>query len=203
MIREILWRNQGQVLTPELIVGILAGVEFRPDNSIPLNPIPPVSFGEYTFQTERYEQAIPELAKLHKLHWLETEKHRHGIMQDMDYPLYCQTDRDGRLVLFTIRKNGELVGQSTMKIHVSMHTKTLVSDEDSLFLREDCRGGRTIFKFIDFMDQTLTALGVKEVRVSSKMVNSADKLMMRCGFKPFATQLIKLLGVPDETQTQV
>ena len=34
LLPEILWRNQGQILTPELISGILHGADFTPDNSI-------------------------------------------------------------------------------------------------------------------------------------------------------------------------
>jgi len=196
---EALWRNQGQVLTPELITGLIGALTYVPERYIDFSVIEPESYGAYTFHVERYADALPELSELHKLHWLETEKHRHGIPLKPDYNGFVSADRSGGLVLFTIRKAGELVGQSTMKVYRSMHTQTLAADEDSLFLRADHRGGRTIFKFIAYMDKVLTGLHVKEVRVSSKLLNSADKLMMRCGFKPFATQLVKMLGVSDAT----
>lgn len=199
MIADILWRNQGQVLTPELIVGIVHAANFVPDMGVDFSNIEPVVHGDFTFHVQRYIDALPELKELHHLHWLETEKHRHNLPFNMNYEDYLRADRAGGIVLFTIRKEGRLVGQSTMRLHFSTHTQTLVSDEDTLFLHSDYRGGSTIFKFIAYMDDVLTGMGVKEVRVSSKIINSADKLMMRCGFVPFATQLVKFLGVKNET----
>lgn len=204
MLHEILWRNQGQVLTPELIVGILQGAAYVPDRYIDFSTVEPREYKGYVFHVERYETALPELRELHKLHWQETEKYRHEIPLNPDYAGFIAQDKAGMLVLFTIRKDGELVGQSTMKVHVSMHSQTLVASEDSLFLRQDHRGGFMMVRFIRYMDDVLTHLQVREVRVSSKMVNSADKLMIRAGFKPFATQLVKMLGGNHaETETAV
>jgi len=202
-LHDILWRNSGQVLTPELIVGILQGASFQPERHVDFSEIAPVDYKGYVFHVERYASALPELIPLHRDHWQETEKYRHSIPLNPDYDGFIAQDRAGALVLFTIRKDGALVGQSTMKLHASMHSQTLVANEDSLFLRKDHRGGFMMVRFIRYMDAILTALGVREVRVSSKLVNGADKLMMRAGFKPFATQLVKLLGVPDEAQTQI
>lgn len=205
-LSDILWRNQGQVLTPELIVGILQGAAYQPARFIDYTNIKPYKYGKYIFHVERYASALEELKPLHAAHWQETEKYRHELPLNPDYAGFIAQDRAGMLVLFTIRKDGELVGQSTMKIFSSMHSQTLVANEDSLFLRQDHRGGFMIMRFIRYMDMVLTALGVREVRVSSKTVNGADKLMIRAGFKPFAIQLVKFLGVPsdgntDETKT--
>ena len=202
-LHEALWRNQGQTLTPELIVGIIQGAAFQPDRHISFSGIEPVEYKGYVFHVERYAHALPELIPLHREHWQETEKYRHAIPLMPDYDGFIAQDRAGGLVLFTIRKDGELVGQSTMRLHSSMHSQTLVANEDSLFLRKDHRGGFMMVRFIKYMDAILTALDVREVRVSSKLVNGADKLMIRAGFTPFATQLVKLLGVTHETQTQV
>lgn len=196
-LAQALWRNQGQVLTPEVIVGLLAAESFVPDAYIDLNGVESDGRAGYVFHVERYAAALPELAPLHKAHWLETEKHRHAVPLNPDYDDFVGMDRAGRLLLFTIRKDGELVGQSTMRLHRSTHSQTLVSNEDSLFLRQDHRGGLMILAFIRYMDKVLTSLGVREVRVSSKLVNNADKLMIRAGFTPFATQLVKILGGND------
>lgn len=203
VLHAILRRNEGQILTPELILGLMQGAAYVPERYIDLDQFGQREFGAFTFQVERMEKVASELHPLHEAHWQETEKHRHGLALDYAYGALALADRQGRFLQFTVRRSGELVGYSGMNIHVSTHTKTLVATEDSLFLRPDCRGGRTIFKFIDFIDESLTLLGVKEVRLSTKMVNSTDKLLMKCGFKPFATQLVKFLGVQDEAQTSL
>jgi len=194
----ILWRNQGQVLTPELILGLLQGATMPPPAFIPVEQFESEQCGSYVFAVERFEPAISELHPLHEAHWEETEKHRHGIPLDYDYAAMVKRDQAGQYLLFTIRKDGELVGHCGQIIGVSSHTKTLFADEDALFLRADCRGGRTSLKFIRYMESCLVQIGVKEIRVSAKMVNSADKLLMKCGFAPVATLLVKLVGGQNE-----
>jgi hypothetical protein len=203
MISEILWRNQGNVLTPELIVGLIHGISFAPDRSIPLDQFATKTCGSYVFAVERFAEAVEELKPLHAAHWAETEKHRNGIPLQYDYDGFSARDRAGTVLLFTIRKDGELVGHCTQKLFTSAHTGTLVADEDALFIRSDCRGGRTSYRFIGYMEDCLTQIGVREIRVSAKMVNAADKLLEKCGFKPVATQLVKLVGGKNETETSV
>jgi hypothetical protein len=197
-LASILWRNQGQVLTPEMILGLLQGASMPPPAFIPVDQFAPQECGSYVFAVERFEPAISELHPLHEAHWAETEKHRHGLELNYDYARMAGLDRTGALLLFTIRRDGELVGHCGQVIGVSSHSKTKYADEDALFLRMDCRGGRTSIKFIRYIEDCLVQIGVKEIRVSAKMVNSADKLLMKCGFAPVATLLVKLVGVQDE-----
>lgn len=203
VLHEVLWRNQGQVLTPELIIGILQGAQFEPPRYIDLQQFEPEVSGSYTFHIERIADIVSEIHPLHEQHWQETEKHRHGLGLNYNYDVYALNDRRGKFLQFTIRKGGELVGYSGMNLYPSTHTQTLVADEDSLFLRKDCRGGRTIFRFIAYIDKCLTQIGVKEVRLSAKILNATDKLLVKCGFTPVATQLVKFLGVNDENQTSL
>jgi hypothetical protein len=194
-ISDILWRNMGQMLTPEMILGIIQGAEVVSNTPFDLTGIAPKEYRGYVFFLERYQDVLHELKPLHAAHWQETEKYRHAIPLNPNYEKFIDEEKSGNLLLFTIRKDGELVGQSTMKLHRSMHSQTLVANEDSLFLRKDHRGGVMMLFFLKYMDEVLTQAQVREVRVSSKLENSADKLLMRAGFKPFATQLVKMLGV--------
>lgn len=193
-LEAILWNNEGQRLTPELIVGILQGAAYVPANYIDFSAIEPLVYGDYVFHAERFATAVEELKPLHTAHWLETEKHRHGLHLAYDYPGFEALDRAGRLVLFTVRRGGELVGQCAQKLGTSMHTGTLFADEDSLFLRADCRGGWTAKRFIAYMEAGLQTLGVVEVRASTKLVNTAGKLLELCGFARVANQYVKMLG---------
>lgn len=202
-LADILWRNAGQVLTPELVAGILQGAAFVPPAYIDVAQFETVSCGSYTFAVERFAPAIEELRPLHVAHYSETEKHRHGLPLQFDYTGTAEQDYLGRYLLFTVRRNGELVGHCGQRISRSAHTQTLFADEDALFLRADCRGGRTSIRFIEYMESCLTKIGVRELRVSAKLVNSADKLLIKCGFVPVATQLVKIIEVPHETQTEV
>jgi hypothetical protein len=43
-----------------------------------------------------------------------------------------------------------------------------------------------------FAEQSLLALGIREIRVNSKLVNRADVLMRRLGYEPVALEFVKI-----------
>lgn len=193
---EVLIQYKGRVLDAGTIIAIVNEATAVPDARIPIAHIEPVAVRGFVFAVERYADCLDELKPLHRAHWLETEKYRHELPLDPDYDGFLRMEMAGRLMLFTIRKDGELVGHTTMKLMRSMHSQTLVANEDSLFLRADQRGNPFVMlSFIRYAADTLFAhADVKEIRVSSKIINKADKLMVRAGFEPFAIQLVKMAG---------
>ena len=192
---QILIRYKDQVLDARTIIAIVNEASQVPYTPVPIEQIAPLEFRGFVFSAERYADCLEELKPLHAAHWQETEKYRHELPLDPDYAGFIRMEAMGKLVLLTIRKDGELVGQTTMKLYNSMHSQTLVANEDSLFLRADQRGSLpAMLAFIRFVRDALASVGVREVRVSSKLVNGADKLMIRGGFKPFATQLVMMIG---------
>lgn len=193
----ILVKYKGQTLDAATIIAIVNEACAVPDRRVPIAHIAPMELRGFVFAVERYADCLEEMKPLHAAHWQETEKYRHGLALNPDYDGFMRMEMAGSLLLFTIRRDGELVGQTTMKTYTSMHSQTKVANEDSLFLREDCRGSVVaIIGFLRYVMAGLASTGVLEVRVSSKLVNSADKLMRRVGFKPFATQLVAMLD-PD------
>lgn len=193
MLHDILWRNQGQVLTPELILGILQGNEYTPEKFLPLDILKPLSLNGKVCSVERFFSALPELRELHQTHYEETEAHRSGIPLNPDYEGYCQRDRDGTLLQFTVRQEGVLVGQCLMLLYVSTQNQVLKASEDALYLKPEARGELRFFRqWVDWMEKYVRKIGVRSVTLTSKSINSADKLMMRCGYKPVATQLTKV-----------
>lgn len=192
---KVLVKYKGRTLDAGTILAILDEVNRVNYNPIQISHIEPKTCKGFVFAAERYRDCLEELKPLHEAHWSETEKYRHELPLNPDYDGFIRMEDAGSLMLFTVRKDGELVGQTTMKIFPSMHSQTLVANEDSLFLRKDVRGSlAVVMEFIRFLDDSLATVGVREVRVSSKLVNGADKLMMRAGFRPFATQLVKMIG---------
>lgn len=191
----ILVKYKGQTLDAATIIAIVNEACAVPDLRVPIAHIAPAELRGFVFAVERYADCLEELKPLHAAHWQETEKYRHGLALNPDYDGFLRMEMAGSLLLFTIRRDGELVGQTTMKTYTSMHSQTKVANEDSLFLREDCRGNPFVMlSFIRYVIEALESVGVVEIRVSSKLVNKADKLMVRAGFKPFAVQLVKMVG---------
>lgn len=192
---EILIKYKDRVLDAAAIIAVVNEAMARPDSAIPLDQFEPVEMRGFVFAVERYADRLDEMKRLHAAHWAETEKHRHGLLLNPDYDGFLRMERDGRLLLFTIRHGGELVGHTTMKLARSMHTQTRFAEEDSLFLRADHRGNAfAVLSFLKYVESALERLGVVEIRCSTKLVNGADKLLMRAGFAPVAVQLVKMIG---------
>lgn len=190
---DILWRNQGQTLTPELIHGILAGAAFRPFRGIDVAQFGQKECNGFMFQAERFADVVSELAPLHRMQWREVDERLQFLPFNPNYEKYIEQDRDGGLIQFTIRKDGALVGYCLVRLFNSMHTQTLSAMEDSLFMHPDHRGGFTMIHFVKWMVACLQWLGAKEVRVTSKVSNKSHVLMQRAGFTPCAMQLVKML----------
>lgn len=191
-LRQAIGRHLGEVLTPDVAAAIEVGAYETPDLSID-----PAQFGALyrlglLIQAERLRDIVDELHPLHQAHWLETEKHRHGLALAPDYGAMLDDERAGRLIQFTARDAGELVGNLRMYVGTSRHTGTKFAHEDTLYLSLKVRGGFAALALMRFAEQSLLSIGVREIRADSKLINNADVLMRRLGYEPVALQFVKV-----------
>lgn len=193
--RAALAPHLGYELTPERAVAIERAMFADTDRSIDPGLYEPVLYEDYVIQVESFRAILDELKPLHAAHWGETELYRHGLTLDPDYDGIAARERAGGAVQFTVRREGELVGQLLIYLITSVHTQTPVSEEDCLFIRADHRGGMLVIKLLRYAELVLHAhRGPHLIRSSSKLVNRADVLMRRIGFQPFALQFFKFTG---------
>lgn len=183
-INDILWRNEGQLLTPELIVGILHGALQPPelvDNAL-INTLGEftASFGGVTFQVERLYDILEDIKVMHEQQWNEVEAVREGL--NPDYDALLAKEFGGSYVLFTARRNGELVGNTTCYLYRSMHNGKLCAKEDSMYLVPSARKGRTAMKFFSYCEAQMVQAGAREITVSVKTTNKAHLLWERAGY---------------------
>jgi len=195
ILRQAIGAHLGQVLTPDVAAGILAEALAAPDLSIDPLQFGMLFKGGLLFRAERMRDVLAELHPLHQAHWLETEKHRHGLPLAPDYDAMLADERAGRLVQFTARdERHELVGNLRMYLGVSRHSGTKFATEDTLYLAPKARGGFTALALMRFAERALLSIGVREIRADSKLVNNAGALMRRMGYEPVATQYVKIFG---------
>lgn len=193
MIRATLAAKLGQVLTPDDAAEIEGLFFHRPDHSQDPAQFGQKAYKNYTIQAERFVDILGELHKLHVEHWGETEKHRHGLKLNPNYPAVLNRELAGELLQFTLRTEaGELVGNLRMLLSTSIHTQTRYASEDTLFIRPAHRGGFAVMALMRFAEAALLSLGVREIRVNSKLVNRADVLMRRMGYDPVALEFVKI-----------
>jgi GNAT superfamily N-acetyltransferase len=197
---EALQRNLGNVLTPELVAGLLMASE-EVKTPIDVESIPKTKHWGYALAVERLEDVVSEIHPIHVAHWEETEVHRHGVPLNIDYEYMINAERAGRFMLFTVRSpDGELVGNCMMYLTRSTHTKKLVAEEDTIFIRKDHRKGRLGIKLIRYVEDVLRAFGVTEIRVTVKTVNRVGDLLQGLGYRHTANQLVKVLGDSNDVQ---
>jgi hypothetical protein len=191
--------NLGKIMTPEMAAAIEAAAFHEPDRGIDPTQFAPAQCGEYTIQAESLRAILEELAPLHDEHWRETERHRHGLALRPDYDAMLARERAGRCLQFTVRRGQELCGHLRMWLFPSMHTQTLVAEEDTLYMRPEHRGGMTALALLRYAEAALIALGVREIRANSKVINNADVLMRRMKYQQVAIQFVKMLPAEPPT----
>lgn len=193
-LRQALSDHLGQVLTPEVACAIEVAASQVNDESHS-----PAKFGQqayhgYVFAVERLRDIVDEIHPLHEAHFLETERHRMGFGLSVNYPYYLASEKAGAMVQFTLRKDGELVGNIRMFIGTSLHTGTQYATEDTFFVLPEHRKGFLAIRFWQFMEASMRAIGVMEIRTDSKLLNHVDRLNAYCGYTAVATKFVKILG---------
>lgn len=189
--RRAVAAHLGRELTPE----VAAAIEVACRASAA--PIDLAAFGQhehagYVIRAERMADVLDELHPLHAAHWLETEKHRHGLPLAPDYLYMMDREVAGTMVQFTARHGRELVGNLRLYLGVSKHSGTKFAEEDTLFIAPAHRGGMLAVALLRFAERAVLSLGVREIRADSKLVNKADVLMRRMGYEAVATKFVKV-----------
>jgi GNAT superfamily N-acetyltransferase len=187
-------QNLGNRLTPELAVGIIHAASQVRLSRIDVDQFDAQEYCGYSLQCERIEDVIEDVKPLHCRHWEETEGYRHGVALDPDYDYMVNAERTGRFMLFTVRTNGQLVGNCMMYLTQSTHTRKWIAEEDTIFIDKEHRKGRIGIKLIQYVERVLATLGVTEIRVTVKTVNRVGDLLQALGYQHTANQLIKVLG---------
>lgn len=186
----------GLTLTPELAAKLVAQVATRCyPGPVDISAIEPQTVGSYTIGCARAAHALPRLYPIHREHWMETEGHRHSVEFDPDYARAADLEAQGRYLLIVVVDNttGAYIGNYSLYLARSMHTKKLIATEDTLFISKPHRKGRLGISLIRFAERALAQLGVEELNVSVKQVNHVGSMIQRMGYAPVGTQYTKIL----------
>jgi hypothetical protein len=191
--REAMAQHLGQTLTPEIAARIESEA-FHLDWAIDPEQFPREQHDGYWLGVESFREIQLQLHALHEAHWLETEKHRHGFALRPNYDALRTRERAGHLLQFTARMSeGPIAGQLRMFLGESLHTQTLMAEEDTLYVLPEHRTGTLGLALLRYAERCLVAgLGVREIRANSKVLNNADVLMRRMKYRHVANQFVKI-----------
>jgi hypothetical protein len=192
---NVLKANIGQPLTPETAADIIVLANRMPTvvSRDAIERIQPECCQGFTFAVERMKDIHNEMRPLHIAHWQETEAHRHGLPFVPDYQTFIRYEQAGRFILFTLRKEGKLLGNCAMYLSPSAHTTTLIAKEDTLFFLPEARKGKMASRFIAYCEAALKSLSVGEINVSVKTVNKAGRYFQMLGYRHVENGLTKVL----------
>jgi hypothetical protein len=200
LLIHILDSNIDKPLTYGLAMDICQAATELPTliTACPIDSISPELCRGFVFAIEKMEDIADEIKPLHRAHWEETEEHRHELPFNPDYATFRRHERAGRYVLFTMRKDHELVGNCAMYLTRSAHTQTMMAKEDTLYLLPEARVGRNAFRFVNYVERALFRLGAKEINITVKVVNVAGKFFRLAGYRHVEDGLTKILEAEHE-----
>lgn len=151
--------------------------------------------GSYEFAMEPMTDGlIAELHPLHLAHYAETDAYRHDLALRPQYARLQALNAEGRYVIFTVRRDGVLVGDCSIHLFTSAHTSTLAAKEDSLYLSPEHRVGRLALRFHDYLKRRLTEIGARELTCSVKVGTRGERFFERMGFRFVAREYHTYLG---------
>jgi N-acetylglutamate synthase-like GNAT family acetyltransferase len=158
-----------------------------------IDKILPEQIGEYTFARERLELILAEMKPLHQAHWdeKEVEEGRPGFKPN--YEKFILFEQAGRALVFTLRRDGNLIGNFSLYLSESMHTQALRSTEDTLYIIPEERKGRLAARLVGYAERALKQLGVTEINVTVKIDNKHGRYFQMIGYNHVSNGLMKVL----------
>lgn len=150
-----------------------------------------------TAQIESFAACLPELVDLFPIHWAELALFKDRMPLSPQYGEYVRRERDGCLILATVRKDGRIVAYYTAQIALGFHYKeTLAATMDMAYVLPDVRGygfARPLFRRVE---RELRRRGVLIWYSGFKIHNplGMPELLGLIGFVPADTYCAKWLG---------
>lgn len=143
------------------------------------------------YQKESLKDMWNDLMENAKSHWNETEGYRHDQPFNPDKERFFQYEEMGLYHSWSARDEGILAGNITMYVSQSMHTRLLIASEDTMYIRPEYRGKRVYYNLFRMVEKEMEEMGVREILLTSKLTNSAGKLIERMGYTHVANQYSK------------
>ena len=138
------------------------------------------------YQRESVAAVFEEIKPLLALHWEEIA-HYQDIPLDPDYDSYLALDKTGRIRVYTVRKEGVLIGYSVFFLGNLHYRSTKIASQDILFVLPEYRGGGVGFRFIRYCDTQLESEGVTVVYHHVKVKHDFGRLLVHLGYEPIDT----------------
>lgn len=148
------------------------------------------------FHVEHFIDIMAELPPLFYQHWKEVALEQGKIKLAPNWPLYCELERNGLLLVYTVRVGPKLAGYYFCRVSNALHYLTsLQSYQDIYYLVPEARG---CFKaFVAFIEADLKSRGVQKTyimrKLHTKKAAAHDRMLRSMGYKPIEIWYSKML----------
>jgi hypothetical protein len=147
-----------------------------------------------TYQVETYEQVVPDIQELIKLHYEEIALNKQAIPLDPDWNRYKMLSDNNMLCIITARDDSRLIGYSIFFINQHMHyNSTKVASNDVLYLLPEYRKGMAGIKLLKVSEQELKKINVTKVVWHIKFHKDFRNILYRMGYNDEDAIVGKLL----------
>ncbi len=123
---------------------------------------------------------LDEILAMSEAHFKEVSRYGQGCW-DPEIPVYRAMETAGTLKIFTLRRDGVLIGYCTMLVRRHHHANQVRAVEDGLYIRPECRGRGA--EFIFWIDEQLAAMGARVVYRSVQSLHDHGKMFERQGYQ--------------------
>lgn len=146
------------------------------------------------FSKEKVLGVADEIEPLLRQHYEEVALHQDVVPLDPDWARYVAMEEDGNLLVYTVRKEGRLVGYAVFFLVPHIHYRTtLVASNDILYLHPSCRRGTLALRFIKWVEQQAKACGAKRIMWHVKKENDWSAILHRIDYQTEEYILGKIL----------
>lgn len=148
-----------------------------------------------TYQSETYEQVENDIKPLLDLHYQELCLHKEVVQLAPIWEKYKILWDQHKLLIFTVRDDGELIGYSVFFTDAHIHYGgLLIAINDVIFVHADYRSTtRAGLKLIDFCDAEMEMLGVDKVIYHVKFKKDWSAVLLRKRYEKEDIVLGKML----------
>lgn len=149
----------------------------------------------FTYQQEFLDTCLKDMDQLLNMHWDQIALNKDKIKLNPDFDAYRELEACGKLKMFTVRHDGNLVGYFVVIVGRNIHYKDhLFAQNDVIYVHPDYRKGSTGANLINFAEGCLREDGVSVLNINTKVHKPFDNLMDRLGFNLIERVYSKYLG---------
>jgi hypothetical protein len=149
-----------------------------------------------TFQSERWEDVAGDIMPWAELQWLEMSTDKDLFHIEMDWEKYAAWDADGKLLAFTVRDSGRLVGWHLSLVILHPHYRSVLHGlQDTYYVIPEYRSSPTIgLRLFLEMEDAARERGARKLIGSTKSYADKSPLFERTGWRKEGIIYTKVIG---------